>query len=181
MQESKTRHTIAAALPMTAADVTRIIEIAPDALQSPEVKAVCAIWQERRGSRPMPTRDEVLPRPLAKFLRYISLTRFTPESGDYEFRIVGDAHVQAYGANAQGERLSQTKSASPEFVAALTHCLDLVRSRRAPLGYRGIMGRDLSQASFDWFETLYMPLGTDSVDFILNAAVYRPREGKWRE
>lgn len=42
------------------------------------------------------------------------------------------------------------------------------------------MGRDLSHARFDWFETLYLPLGVDGdVEFILNASVYQPRDGKW--
>lgn len=158
---------------------TRIVEITPEQLESNEIRAIFAIWQERRGSRLMPSREEVVPRPLGKLLRYISLTRFVPEDGDYEVRIVGDAHAEAYGKNSHGERLSEVKSVSPEFVAALKYSYDLVRARWAPVGYRGIMGRDLSQARFDWFETLYMPLGTDDVEFILNASVYRPRDGKW--
>lgn len=159
---------------------TRIVEITPEQLQSHEVSAIYAIWQERRGSRPMPAREDMLPRPLGKLLRYISLTRFIPETGDYEVRIVGDAHVEAYGRNSPGERLSTVESVSPQFVAALKYSYDLVRARRAPVGYRGIMGRDVSQARFDWFETLYMPLGSgDDVQFILNASVYRPRDGKW--
>ena len=160
-------------------DKTRIVEITPAELESPEVRAIFAIWEERRGRRPMPTREEIVPKPLGKLLRYISLTRFVPEDGDYEVRIIGDAHVEAYGRNSPGERLSAVKSTSPEFVAALKHSYDLVRTQRAPLGYRGIMGRDLSQARFDWFETLYMPLGGGDVEFILNASVYRPRDGKW--
>src|SRR5665213_2818433 len=79
-----------------------IAEIAPHELQSPETRAIYAIWNERRGSRAMPSRAEVLPRPLARFLRHISLMRVLPDTDDYEFRVIGDAHVQAYGTNAQG-------------------------------------------------------------------------------
>ena len=159
---------------------TLIVEITPDQVESTEVRAVFAIWQQHKGSRAMPSRDEVLPRPLGKLLRTISLVRVMPETNDYELRIVGDAHVQAYGTNSQGMTLSDITTASPEFVAALKYSYDLVCARRAPIGYRGIMGRDLSHARFDWFETLYLPLGVDGdVEFILNASVYQPRNGKW--
>lgn len=159
---------------------TKIVEISPDQLESAEVRAVFAVWEQRRNGRPMPSRDEVLPRPLGKLLRNISLMRFIPETDDYEMRFIGDAHVQAYGPNSPGQKISDTKAASPQFVAALKYSFDLARTRRAPVGYRGIMGRDLSHARFDWFETLYMPLGTgDETQFILNASVYQPRGGKW--
>jgi hypothetical protein len=159
---------------------TEIVEISPDQLESVEVRAVFDIWERHRNGRTMPSREEVLPRPLGKLLRNISLMRFIPQTDDYELRFIGDAHVQAYGPNSPGQKISDTKAASPQFVAALKYSFDLARTRRAPVGYRGIMGRDLSLARFDWFETLYLPLGTgDEVQFILNASVYKPRGGKW--
>jgi hypothetical protein len=175
-----TRFARAAAAPGHMPEKTEIVEISPDQLESVEVRAVFDIWERHRNGRTMPSREEVLPRPLGKLLRNISLMRFIPQTDDYELRFIGDAHVQAYGPNSPGQKISDTKAASPQFVAALKYSFDLVRARRAPVGYRGIMGRDLSLARFDWFETLYLPLGTgDEVQFILNASVYKPRGGKW--
>jgi len=50
--------------------------------------------------------------------------------------------------------------------------------------YRGLIARDITQARFDWMETLYLPLGTHAgeVDYILNVSAYGipPSESSWR-
>jgi hypothetical protein len=159
---------------------TAIVRARPDEFESPEIRGVFAMWNERRGERPMPTREEVLPRPLAKYLRNVSLVRALVETQDYEMRIIGDAHAEAYGWNGQGMRLSQLRTAAPEMTQMLKDSYDLVRTFRLPIGFRGILGRDITHARFDWFETLYLPLGSGGVvDHILNVAAYRPKDGKW--
>lgn len=160
---------------------TEMAEILPAAFDSPQLHEIYAIWNEQRGTRAMPERNDMLPRPLGRLLRYISLVKFLSETGDYEFRIIGDEHVQAYGLNAQGTKFSTLIGQTPEFGAILKYTYDLVRKRRTPTGFRGLMGRDLTHARFDWLETLYLPLAPEDgdVDYILNASVYRPRDGKW--
>jgi hypothetical protein len=161
-------------------DKTVIVPAGPDQFESPEIHGVYRIWTETRGERPMPTREEMLPRPLARYLRNVSLVRIIPEAQDYEMRIIGDAHAEAYGWNGQGLRLSQLRASAPEMVEMLRDSYDLVRTFRRPLGFRGILGRDITQAKFDWFETLYLPLGSGGVvDHVLNTSVYRPKDGQW--
>ena len=95
-------------------------------------------------------------------------------------RIIGDAHAEAYGWNGKGIRISQVIAAAPEMGAMLKDSYDLVRGLCVPIGFRGILGRDITHARFDWFETLYLPLGyPGAVDHVLNASAYRPRDGKW--
>jgi hypothetical protein len=164
----------------TIPDKTVIVPTAPAQFESPEIHGVYRIWAEKRGERAMPTREELLPRPLARYLRNISLVRVIPETQDYEMRIIGDAHAEAYGWTSQGLKLSRMRPSAPEMVDMLKDSYELVRTFRLPIGFRGILGRDLTQAKFDWFETLYLPLGHDGVvDHVLNASVYRPKDGEW--
>lgn len=156
--------------------------IAHGELRSPELVAVQTIWSSRAGAAGVPTRDALLPRPLAPYLRHISLVRWMAEERDYEFRFVGDAHVQAYGfASDPGYRLGTFETAEPGFAAFIRSAYDRTRTRRTPLAYRGIIGHDFPHSRFTWFETLYLPLRgrSDAVDYVLNASMYAPRGGAW--
>lgn len=168
--------------PSQVPDKSAVAQIAPEDLASSELQAVFAVWDERRRvGLAMPSRTAILPKPLSAYLRHVSLLHFLPETDDYEFRIVGDAHVQAYGVNTQGQRMSDVIAAAPEFGRILKASYESVRASKAPLGYRGLIGRDAGDARFVWFETIYLPLATrdDEVDYVLNASVYAPRDGKW--
>jgi hypothetical protein len=156
-------------------------EIRPDEFESPDVRDVYAVWNERRGIHAMPTRAQVLPRPLGRLLRNVSLVKVLDGGSDYEFRIIGDAHVEAYGTNAQGTKFSDVAVTFPDFAQVLKWSYDLVRARREPVGFRGFMRREVIDARFDWLETLYMPLRDEAgnVEYVLNASVYRPRDGMW--
>lgn len=168
------------AAPHRTPEKTIILPVAPADFESPEIRAVYSVWDEKRGERPMPMRSEILPRPLARQLRFISIVRVIPETNDYELRVIGDAHAEAYGWNGQGLRISQLAASGNVMGEMLRDSYELVRTFRRPLGFRGILGRDITQARFDWFETLYLPLGSGGViDHILNASTYRPKDGKW--
>jgi hypothetical protein len=161
---------------------TTITEIALGELEAPEVCAVLAIWNVQRGAKLMPTREEIFPRALGRLARNVSLIKVLTETDDYEFRIIGDAHVQAYGQNPQGMLVSEVIGNIPKYGQLLKGSYDLLCAKRAPVGFRGVIGRDVTRARFDWLETLYMPLGTAEgcVEYIMNAAVYTPRGGAWQ-
>ncbi|MEJ1970805.1 MAG: PAS domain-containing protein [Rhizomicrobium sp.] len=160
---------------------TPIAEIRPGELESPDLRAIYAIWCENRGGRSMPQREEVMPRPLGRLVRNVSLVKVLADAADYEFRVIGDVHVQAYGANAQGLKFSDLIASNPDFGNVLKASYDLVCARRAPVAFRGFMGREMTQARFDWLETIYMPLrdAEGGVAYVMNASVYVPRNGAW--
>jgi hypothetical protein len=156
--------------------------LGPQEISSEVLKKVLGIWQSQAGDHGVPTRDQVLPRRLAPFMRHISLMRWIAEESDYETRFVGDAHVQAYGATAPaGHRMSATIAQRPEFGNMLKSSYDLARMRRAPLIIRGFVGPEFPDALFVWFETIYLPLrgNADDIEFVMNAAVYQPKDGTW--
>jgi hypothetical protein len=161
-------------------DKSSVEAIALADIESEQVQAIVAAWQRLRGMHAMPKRDALSPRDLGHAAAHISLARVIADSDDYEFRIIGDAHVQAYGTSYQGRNVSDVIAQSPRFGRQLKASYDLVRTIRRPYAFRGFIGRDVADARFVWFETAYLPFGDDdTVDHILNAAVYRPRNGSW--
>ncbi len=145
-------------------------------VESPEVAIIVAAWNKWRGMHAMPAREKLSLRDLGRAAMHISLARAMGGGEDYEFRIIGDAHVQAYGTSYQNKTLKDVIAASPRFGKQLKASYDLVRNTGRTYAFRGLIGRDAPDAAFAWFETCYLPFGADgAVDHILNAAVYAPR------
>lgn len=146
------------------------------------IASVVDVWQSHAGLRGIPARDALLPKAMAPFMRHISLLRWIAEEDDYETRFVGDAHVQAYGATSPpGFRMRTVIAERPEFGNMLRSCYDMARTRSEPLIVRGFIGKEFPDARFVWFETVYLPLRGDGndVEFLMNAAVYQPKDGAW--
>src|SRR5580658_663698 len=84
---------------------TSVEAIALADVESPEVATVVGVWNKWRGLHAMPLRERLSPRDLGRAASHISLARVVDEGEDYEFRIIGDAHVQAYGTSYQNKSL----------------------------------------------------------------------------
>ncbi|MGD0142561.1 MAG: hypothetical protein ABSC92_05345 [Rhizomicrobium sp.] len=154
---------------------TSVEAIALGDIESPEVLTIVAAWQKWRGLHAMPARERLTLRDIGGAAAHISLALVLDEGEDYEFRVIGDAHVQAYGTSYQNKTVRDVVAASPRFGKQLKASYDLVRTTGRPYAFRGLIGRDAPDATFAWFETCYLPFGEGSVDHILNAAVYAPR------
>jgi hypothetical protein len=129
----------------------------------------------------MPTRNEIVMRDLGNAAANVSLVHVLAPESDYEFRIIGTAHIQAYDLNFQGKRMSDALAFSPRFGKILKSSYDMVCAMRQPYAFRGTIGRDAPNTRFVRFETCYLPLGPspDKVEHIMNAAFYMPRGGSW--
>jgi len=146
-----------------------------DMLESAVLLQVAGYWQRLRGERRFPSRADITPRGLAKMLRHVMLLRV--QGDDYEFRIVGDMQVQAYGESYQGMRLSELALTHAKFAEGLKIFYDGARMGRSAFGYRGWIGRDMPDTHFSYHEVAFFPLGPDdeTVDHILVAGVYVTR------
>lgn len=146
--------------------------VAIEQLEAEVLRQIAGYWRRLKGSRRFPARAELAPRELGKLLRHVMLLRVL--DADYEFRIVGDVQVQAYGENYQGMRLSEVGLAHPKFAEGLKIFYDGVRMGREPFGYRGWIGRDMPDTKYSYHEIAFFPLGADGelVDHILVAGVY---------
>ncbi len=169
-------HTAGDARPYNAGrhEKSSIDSISLSDLEDHDVLAVVRAWQKWRGFHQLPLREALQPSDLGRFAVNVSLVRVLGDGEDYEFRIIGDAHVQAFGANFTGMRVSHVIAEEPKFGRLLKASYDMVHATGRPYAFRGVVGYDASYARFSRFETCYLPFGAGAyaVDHIMNAASY---------
>src|SRR5262249_12687592 len=102
-------------IPPEEPETSSVFVIGIDDLGDPAVRLGAAHWLRLKGERRFPARDELVPRDMAAFLRNIALVRVLDDGRDYEYRIAGDAHVEAHGASFQGTYLSDLEVRAPRY------------------------------------------------------------------
>ncbi len=148
-----------------------------EAIESPIVRQGVDYWNRLRGARRYPARQEMTPRDLAPLLRHLVLIRLAA-GGDYEFRIVGDAHVISHGFSMQGLKVSDVDKFSPGYGPVLKSLYDRAVRKREVYAFRGWMERGEKHKRYIYSESVFMPMGPDeaTVDHVLNFSVYTPRD-----
>lgn len=149
--------------------------IALDQLQRPIVRRGLEYWRKLKGDRDYPAREHVVPRDIGRLLPNLSLLRLIDGGADYEFRIVGDAHVRSHGVAAQGLRVSDVDRFIPGYGPALKGLYDVVVRERGAIGFRGWFRRGDRKDLF-FSESVLMPLGPDAstIDHLLTFSDYFP-------
>ena len=149
-----------------------------DRIESPIVRQGLDYWLRLRGERPYPARSDMVPRDLTALLRHIVLLKLVDGGADYEYRIVGDAHVISHGFNMQGLRVSDVDRFSPGYGPVLKSLYDRAVRRRDAYAFRGWMERGEEHKQYIYSESVFMPLGPDAsmIDHVLNFSVYIPRD-----
>jgi hypothetical protein len=152
--------------------------ISLDMVEAPAVRAGIGYWKRLCGQRKFPSRSEVTPRDILGLLRNAVLLRVLDGGAEYEYRIVGDAHVIAHGFSAQGLTLSQLGIIAPGYETILKSLYDYPVRKGVPLALRGWISR--GESEFIYSESVFLPLGPDdvTVDHVLNFSVYVPHPAK---
>jgi hypothetical protein len=152
--------------------------IALDAVESIIVRQGVEYWRKLKGERSYPARQDMTPRDLAPLLRNVALIRLIDDGADYEYRIVGDAHVISHGFSMQGLRVSDVDRYSPGYGPVLKSLYDRAVRRRDVYAFRGWMERGEQHKQYIYSESVFMPLGPDetTIDHVLNFSVYTPRD-----
>lgn len=153
--------------------------IALPEIENPLVQRALDIWQNARGARTMPARADMSPRVMSGLLRNTVLVRVLGGGDEFEFRIVGDAIVQAQGSSLQGMTMAQIDLVLPGYGTVLHGIYRNVHHKRQPFAYRGWYVRDADGRAM-FHESLVMPLGEDgeTVDHILVVGVYAMQPGQ---
>jgi hypothetical protein len=152
--------------------------VSPETLESGPVGNAVRYWHELRGEKCFPARANLSIRKMSSFLRNIVLLRVIDGGHDYEYRVVGDAHVQAHQLNFRQMRLKQIEATAPNYGKETRATYEHVRTLGVALAVRGWIGRDVPDSNFCYYETVFLPLGADSeVDHILIVTSYVPRAG----
>jgi hypothetical protein len=161
-----------AATPFHLPDETVLDFYPPDRLQNPALHAAAAYWQELRGARPYPTRDELNPSAFAPALRHMALVRVL--AGDFEFRIIGDSLAGAFSVPLRNRRLGEIATAAPSSVTVIAGVYRRSVETGQPLALSGTTGRNAETAMFTHFEALVLPLGRDTVEHLLTFMICKP-------
>ena len=149
-----------------------------ETLDSPILKQGLDYWRALKGARSYPARNDMRPRDVVPLLRNIVLTRLIDGGADYEYRIVGDAHVISHGFTMQGLKVSDVDRFSPGYSAVLKSLYDRAVRKRDVYAFRGWMERGEKTKQYIYSESLFMPMGPDetTIDHVLNFAVYTPHD-----
>ena len=152
--------------------------IALDAIESPIVRQGIEYWRRLKGARSYPARQDLTPREMAPLLRNIVILRLLDGGADYEYRIVGDAHVISHGFTMQGLHVSDVDKYSPGYSPVLKSLYDRAVRRRDVYAFRGWMERGEKNKKYIYSESAFMPMGPDetTIDHVLNFSVYTPRD-----
>jgi hypothetical protein len=155
-----------------------VIEL--DQIENAAVRAGVDYWRRISGARRFPARADLSPRDIASLLRNTVLLRVIDEGVDYDYRIVGDAHVIAHGYSMQGRRLSRIDEFSPGYSHVLKALYDQPVKTRQGFALRGWLLRGESRKQYIYTESAFLPMGPtdEAVDHVLNFSVYIPHEPK---
>lgn len=161
---------IAKVTPDTADDVGRRITLGE--IESPLLREAVALWEAKKGQRRFPARAAIGPRDMARFLRYVTLYRVIEGGADFEYRVMGDAAVQAWGRNFVGCGKTELNALQEGMGDVIQRLCASIAKRREPLALRGTMSK--SDYELIGQETVFLPLGPDdeTVDYALSVGWY---------
>src|SRR3569832_745516 len=162
--------------PLSPPDKSSTKIIALDDLENGLTKTAALYWRMLRGDRNLPPRSWLAPRDMRAILRNVLLLKVLDAGKDYEYRITGDAHVEAYGLNFNNMRLTMIEAASPDFGKMMRGLYEHVRVTADPFAVRGWIGREFGDARYVYFESVFLPFGDDgeTVDHIACVSVCVP-------
>lgn len=150
-------------------------KIAIDSTESPLLRQAVSIWNDKRGAKAFPTREQMRPQHMKAFLRNVSLFRVRDGGADFEWRVMGDAAVQAYGRSYQGMNTADLNALQTGMGDVIKRVCGTVVRERSPLAFRGRLLRGKDSALYQ--ETVMLPLGPDesTVEAILVIGTYTPQ------
>lgn len=143
-------------------------------MQEPLCCDMLAYWNELRGDRLMPHRDEIDPVRFARHMPNLLMVQVDWQPFDLSYRLLGGDVVTAHGANFRGQRVIESQSHTGRFNEVLYAFYKFVAEAKRPYAVRGTM--EYVERGWVSVEGVYLPLTTDGTrtDRILGAAVSKP-------
>lgn len=137
----------------------------------PSLLRLAEIWNEKRGSNPLPPRELFRFEDIVPWLGYLHLLEIVGD--DFKFRIFGSAVAAWLGHDYTGRRLSDVLSTVPEVGTKAAAGYRKAIATSAPVYLRTDLARHRG-TEFGW-SRLLLPLGDgDCVTHLIIAIHYRP-------
>jgi hypothetical protein len=140
----------------------------------PDILNVLAYWEGKKRGRDMPSRDDIDPTELVKFLPYISIIDAVPDARRFVYRLVGTMEVEVRGYDPTG------KSVGDAFFAASAEAA-MANYQRVCDSREPFYEQDAFQVVDRWINeaNLFLPLSDDGetvskvMVFSINRDLYR--------
>ena len=139
----------------------------PRSLANPALAFLRDYWHAKRGSRSMPTRGDIRPVELKKYLDSIVMIDALGD-GDFRYRLVGTTITRYYLIDPTGRRVAEAWAPAGE--DAVTRVLTNLRSVAAGRVPVRLWGQIDWTGTGEEFDALYLPFSDDGerVTLILN-------------
>ena len=148
-------------------------EINPAHISNPVLAFLRDYWDQKRGSRPMPSRADINPAEMKLHLGWVVLVDVLPDFSDFRYRTVGTNVTRYVLADATGKTVREMFARYGE--AALNGNLATYRKcARDRVIVRAYGPADWMEHDFLDFDALYLPLSDDgeAVNMILSAVLF---------
>ena len=138
---------------------------------APELSEVIDYWNERRGARAMPRRQDIDPFELRRHLPLFSLVDVLDGGQDFRFRLLGTGITGYFGRDSTGKTVREAyATAAPEVMSWMLDSMNNVVATKRPGRMRGLLRA--VQKDHVTFEVLHLPLSEDgeTVSMLLGRA-----------
>jgi hypothetical protein len=138
-------------------------------LDKPILQQLQAYWEDKRGDRPYPGREDIDPLELRFIIGHLILVDIEPTPLRFRYRLFGTAIVQRQGFDMTGKYLEQHPWPELAAMARQTY-LEVIDSGKPAL----IRRRGLVNNSYVDHQSLILPLGHSRVEMLLSGVVFTP-------
>ncbi|GAA0549808.1 hypothetical protein FHS83_001166 [Rhizomicrobium palustre] len=158
-------------------DETTLDFFALDELHSDVLRSAVAHWQELRGARRYPAREELVPSRFASALRHMALVRVIDGGADFEYRIVGETLAGAFSVPLHYQKLGGIETEAFNTTKVVGGVYRRCLSSGEAFGVRGVTGKNARSVAFTHFESVVLPIGPSDreIDHLLTFMIYELR------
>jgi len=131
---------------------------APDGFPDAQaLVSIQALWQDKRGDRRMPARDDFAVEDLRPWLGYVSLVDVTAEPRRFRWRLIGSGIARQLGRDATGRWFDELYD--EEMLAGYVGAYSRAVERRQPVFHEGDL--EFVGKEFRHFRSVHLPLSDD--------------------
>ncbi|MEP2829379.1 PAS domain-containing protein [Parvibaculum sp.] len=146
-------------------------------LTDPIVLFMFDYWKEKRGSRLMPSPNDMNPVDFARLMPHLQMVQVDWEPFDLSYRLLGEEIAGVHGGNYSGRAVLELNAVSDGFGTMMFELFRAVATDRRPYAAGGTLA-SLGRG-YTGFQGVYMPLCADGekVNRIICCSSYEVREG----
>ena len=148
-------------------------EINPTKLANPALVFLKDYWDQKRGTRAMPSRADIKPAEMKQHLAWVVLVDVVPDFTDFRYRTIGTRVTGYFAPDSTGKLVSEAFRSHGEAVVNAMLAPYRKASRDKVIVHAWGAADWIGKAFLD-FESLYLPLSDDGVtaNMVLSAVTF---------